>query len=88
MKKSLLFFFLTTSFAFADVYVNGYTKQNGTYVEPYYRTAPNNTPTDNYSYKGNTNPYNGKEGYTAPKPDYNNSRDGNKLTNPSQQDTE
>ena len=43
-----LFSFIQTSYA--DVYVNGYWKQNGTYVEPYYRTAPNDSIYDNYSY--------------------------------------
>lgn len=46
-----------------DVYVNGYYKKNGTYVESHYRTSPNNTKEDNYSTKGNVNPYNGKKGY-------------------------
>jgi hypothetical protein len=33
----------------SDVYVKGYYKKNGTYVAPYYRTAPNSTKLDNYS---------------------------------------
>jgi len=33
----------------SDVYVKGYTKKNGTYVAPHYRTPPNNTLLDNYS---------------------------------------
>lgn len=36
----------------ADVHVNGYYKANGTYVDSYTRTSPNDTVTDNYSYKG------------------------------------
>jgi hypothetical protein len=32
----------------SDVYVNGYYRKNGTYVQPYYRTPPNNTKLDNY----------------------------------------
>jgi hypothetical protein len=43
--------------------VSGYTKSNGTYVQPYYRTQSNSTKSDNYSTKGNTNPYTGKKGY-------------------------
>jgi hypothetical protein len=50
---------LNTSIAFADVYVNGYYKSNGTYVEGYYRSSPDSDPTNNYSYPGNTNPYTG-----------------------------
>ena len=43
-----------------QVHVKGYTKSNGTYVAPHVRSSPNSTPTDNYSYPGNTNPYTGK----------------------------
>jgi len=42
--------------------VRGYRKKNGTYVAPYHRTAPNSTIEDNYSTKGNVNPYTGKAG--------------------------
>jgi len=45
-----------------DTYVKGYVKKDGTYVEPHYRTNSNNTVNDNYSTKGNTNPYTGKSG--------------------------
>ena len=48
--------------AFADQYVHGYTRSNGTYVRPYYRSSPNGTVTDNFSYKGNVNPYTGAVG--------------------------
>ena len=48
--------------AFAGEWVNGYTKSNGTYVKGYYRSSPNSTVTDNYSYHGNVNPYTGKTG--------------------------
>jgi hypothetical protein len=47
--------------------VKGYTKKNGTYVEPSHRTAPNHTQRDNYSTKGNTNTYTGKSGTRTPK---------------------
>ncbi len=49
-----------------DVPVDGYTKKDGTYVEPYYRTPPNDTKEDNYSTKGNTNPYTGEKGTKDP----------------------
>jgi len=49
----------------AQKYVNGYTKSNGTYVEGYYKSEKNNTNHDNYSTKGNQNPYTGKEGTKA-----------------------
>ncbi len=42
--------------------VGGYTRSDGTYVEPYYRTKANNRDDDNYSTKGNYNPWTGKTG--------------------------
>lgn len=58
---------LVSGFAEAkDTYVHGYTKSNGTYVEPHYRTAPDNTMMNNYSTQGNTNPYTGKAGTVNP----------------------
>lgn len=65
-----LVFILISSFSFSQsVWVNGYTKSNGTYVQGHYRTAPNNTVNDNYSTKGNINPYTGKKG-TKPRQVY------------------
>ena len=46
----------------AQVYVNGYTRSNGTYVPGHYRSSPNSTQRDNYSAYGNANPYTGKRG--------------------------
>lgn len=48
--------------AFSDQYVSGYTRKDGTYVQGYVRSSPNNTVTDNYSYSGNTNPHTGSTG--------------------------
>lgn len=42
--------------------VSGYTKSNGTYVAPSHAKNPNDTKSDNWSTKGNMNPYTGKEG--------------------------
>ncbi len=42
--------------------VKGYTKRDGTHVAPSHATNRNGTRTDNYSHKGNVNPYTGKEG--------------------------
>ena len=50
----------------ADDYVHGYTRSNGTYVEPYYKTSPNSTTFDNYSTQGNVNPYTGEAGTKNP----------------------
>ena len=41
-------------------------RRNGTYVQPHYRTSPNRTRTDNWSSKGNVNPYTGKPGKVDP----------------------
>jgi hypothetical protein len=53
---------LLTAPAFADEYVNGYTRSDGTYVQGYYRSSPDGTVTNNYSYEGNVNPYTGAVG--------------------------
>lgn len=45
--------------------VSGYSRSNGTYVEPYVRTMPNTTNWDNFSTSGNTNPFTGSTGYRA-----------------------
>ena len=48
--------------AIADQYVKGYVKRDGTYVAPHVRSSPNGQQWDNYSTKGNTNPYTGERG--------------------------
>jgi hypothetical protein len=48
------------SAAKADVWVNGYTKRNGTVVAPYVRSNPDRIQENNYSYPGNSNPYTGR----------------------------
>ena len=45
--------------------VSGYTRSNGTYVQSHVRTMPNNTNWDNFSTKGNCNPFTGSTGYRA-----------------------
>jgi hypothetical protein len=42
--------------------IRGHTTKNGTYVAPSRATNPNSIKRDNYSHKGNVNPYNGKQG--------------------------
>ena len=41
---------------------SGYTKSNGTYVAPSHATNPNSSKTDNWSTRGNVNPYTGRPG--------------------------
>jgi hypothetical protein len=48
------------------VHVGGYTKANGTHVEPHMRSAPDHTTANNWSTKGNVNPYTGKPGTKNP----------------------
>jgi len=47
--------------------VDGYTRNNGTYVQPHQQTNPNNTQLDNYGTRGNTNPYTGQPGTRIPR---------------------
>lgn len=42
--------------------VSGYTRQDGTYVAPHMQTNPNSTRNDNWSTRGNINPYTGQYG--------------------------
>jgi hypothetical protein len=44
----------------------GYTKKNGTYVAPSHKTSPDKSKANNYSTKGNVNPYTGKKGTVDP----------------------
>lgn len=54
----------STGAVLADTYVNGYTRRDGTYVQPHYRTNPDNNRFNNYSSQGMTNPYTGRTGTT------------------------
>jgi len=68
MKKILILlvvFVMYCGVAFADTYVKGYYRKDGTYVQPHYRSDSNGTYRDNWSYKGNVNPYTGKKGYKS-----------------------
>ena len=74
MKKLLIILSIVTSLLFSaevfakskgggsHVHVNGYTRKDGTYVQPHYRTSPDRTKTNNWSHSGNVNPYTGKVG--------------------------
>jgi len=57
-----VFLIASVGITFADTWVNSYTRRDGTYVSGHYRSDPNSTVTDNWSFKGNTNPYTGKVG--------------------------
>ncbi len=47
--------------------VKGYIKPStGRYVAPHFKTTPNKSKVDNFSTKGNYNPYTGKKGTASP----------------------
>ncbi len=47
-------------------YVRGHYRSNGTYVQGYHRSSANGTKMDNYSTRGNYNPYTGAKGTRSP----------------------
>lgn len=59
---SLAFSFVAIS---KDVKVKGYYKKNGTYVKPHYRSAPDSSINNNWTTRGNVNPYTGADGIRA-----------------------
>jgi hypothetical protein len=82
MKKSLSL--LVFSFALLNagsVYVNGYVKSDGTYVAPHYRSSPDSSTYNNWTTKGNVNPYTGAEGTKEPTPNYNYGSSGTNYNN-------
>ncbi len=63
---AVFFMLLTTPSTMAITRVRGYYKHTTySYVQPHYRTTRNNSKYDNWSTKGNTNPYTGKRGYKS-----------------------
>ena len=48
------------------VSVSDYYKSDGTFIPSHYRTSPNNTNRDNFSTRGNVNPYTGSVGNIEP----------------------
>ena len=73
MKKTILCIaivvtlLVTTSVEAKTIKIKSYYKPSvGKYVMPSYRTSPNKTKFDNYSTKGNYNPYSGKKGTVNP----------------------
>lgn len=57
-------------FAQGDHYVSGYYKSNGTYVRGHHATNPDETRNNNYSTRGNVNPYTGTVGTKPRDEDY------------------
>ena len=76
MKKIALVLFLLCSFFITnlamaqDVHVQGYHRKDGTYVQPHYRSAPDGNVNNNWSTRGNVNPYTGQAGTRDPSPQF------------------
>lgn len=62
MLPAVIMLCICTPIVFAQEGVRTYKKKNGTIVQSHVRTKPNKTKADNYSTKGNRNPYTGKRG--------------------------
>lgn len=62
--------------AYAQVQVDGYYRQNGTYVQPHIRSAPDGIKSNNYGHSGGN-------GYASP-----NSRDNDNDGTPNYQDND
>ncbi len=62
----LLLIVLFSITVYADTWVNGYMKSNGTYVSGHYRSFPDSTVDNNWSTRGNVNPYTGQIGTRNP----------------------
>lgn len=58
----LILISLEPLYAQGRVYVKGYFRGDGTYVQPHYRTAPDRNFYNNWSTYGNVNPYTGELG--------------------------
>lgn len=65
---SLVLLTALASAAVAQVHVNGYFRRDGTYVAPHYRSAPDGNPSNNWSTRGNVNPYTGQGGTVSSPP--------------------
>lgn len=65
-----LFAFLLAGTAMAQGYnqVSPYTRRDGTYVQPHYRTNPDNTVRNNWTTVPNVNPFTGQPGTRSPTP--------------------
>lgn len=63
---SAIVFLFCISVTFAQTWIDGYYKKDGTYVPGHFKSNSNNTSLDNYSTKGNINPFTGEKGYKDP----------------------
>ena len=68
VSAAVMAFFAAAQVASADVYVNGYVRSDGTYVQPHYRSQADGNFYNNWSTYPNINPYTGQTGtwHTSP----------------------
>jgi hypothetical protein len=57
---------LSNAWAASQTHVRGYLKKNGSYVQPSFRTTPDQSRYNNWSSKPNTNPFTGQAGHVNP----------------------
>lgn len=57
-----IFFVMSAGVTFGQVYVDGYQKNDGSYVQPHFRSQADDNPSNNWSNQGNRNPYTGEWG--------------------------
>lgn len=68
MLSLLMVIMSAFSTANADQYVSGYYRNNGVYVQPHHQTAQDGNLYNNYTTRGNINPYTGEPGTVEPFP--------------------
>lgn len=71
MRKTILVAIVILSFGSSiclakTVGVKGSVSKTGVYKPPHFKTSPNTTKIDNWSTKGNVNPFTGKQGTVDP----------------------
>lgn len=68
MKKLIIYCLGLCLFAGASdaAYVRGHMRKNGTYTMGYHRTRADKNRYNNYSTRGNRNPFTGKRGTKSP----------------------
>lgn len=88
MKKtlSLLILCLAVVFFSTELFaqgrsVRGYTRRDGAYVQPHYRSAPDRNVYNNWSTRGNANPYTGQSGRVNPESSYQSPYNSNRNYN-------
>ena len=62
IRLCLLALIVSTPAMAQDTYVQGYHRNDGTYVQPHYRSQADGSLDNNFSTRGNTNPYTGSLG--------------------------